>query len=294
MLSANLLFGANFSIVKMVSPEAMPPFALNVVRGLVCTLLLWMLYAFNHVHWPPVQRKHLPRMLACAASGITINQLLFIKGLTMSTAIHGALLMLVTPLLISLLAIVFLNDRLQWAKVLGLLLGGGGAALLILVRVQVPAGTAAADVFWGDVLIVLNAVSYSFYFILVKPLMQVYRPLQVITWLFTLGTLMMLPFGLPDLLNTHFEGFAPKHWWALGFVVMGATFLAYIFNIYGVHIIGPSATSTYMYTQPVFATLLAIWFYGEHMDWVKAASAMMIFTGVYLVNRQPKPMVVEE
>lgn len=281
-------------MVKLVSPEAMAPFALNVLRAGVCTLLLWALYLVRHRDWKPMQRKHVPRLLACAASGITINQLLFIKGLTMSTAIHGALLMLVTPLLISLLAIFFLSEKLYPAKVLGLLMGGGGAALLIIMRGQPMSATDSAAIFWGDVLIICNAVSYSLYFILVKPLMQVYPPIQIITWLFTLGGLMMLPFGLGDLAATDFTTFLPKHWWALSFVVLGATFLAYIFNIYGVHQIGPSATSTYMYTQPVFATLLAIGFYGEEMDWIKAASAGMIFAGVYLVNRKPRTLMIEE
>jgi drug/metabolite transporter (DMT)-like permease len=287
--TANLLFGANFAMVKFVSPSVIAPFALNLVRALTCALLMWTLVVTQRKQYPPLQRRHLPRLLACAATGITVNQLLFIKGLTLTTAIHGALLMLVTPLLISLMAILFLGEVLRWTRVAGLLCGSAGAALLIVVRSH---GGPAADEkmqLLGDVLVVLNAVSYSAYFILVKPLMQHYKPFQVITWLFTLGMLMMLPFAWQDLAQTDFGAFEPKHWWALAFVVFGATFLAYVFNIFGVHIIGPSATSTYMYTQPVFATILAILFAGEHMDWIKAASAALIFLGVYLVNHQPRP-----
>ena len=73
---------------------------------------------------------------------------------------------------------------------------------------------------------------------------------------------------------------------AIAFVVLGATFLAYLFNIYGLHHLNASATGAYIYLQPIFATVVAMIFLDEPFSWLKGISAIMIFTGVYLVNNK--------
>jgi drug/metabolite transporter (DMT)-like permease len=119
---------------------------------------------------------------------------------------------------------------------------------------------------------------------MVRPLMAKYSAMHVLRWVFTFGTIMMLPFTLPDFLATDWHSLAYTHWIALSFVAIGATCLAYLFNVYGIAHIGPSATGAYIYTQPVFAAIIAIIFAGEHFSWVKAAAGLLIFTGVFLAN----------
>ena len=130
VLTANLIFGVNFSIVKYVTPALIKPFGLNVVRVLVTTALLWILHLWEK---PAVslQRKDVPLFIACGLTGITINQLLFIKGLSITYSIHASLLMLCTPLLITITAFFFLKEKLNTGVIMGLALGIGGAALLI-------------------------------------------------------------------------------------------------------------------------------------------------------------------
>jgi drug/metabolite transporter (DMT)-like permease len=61
-------------------------------------------------------------------------------------------------------------------------------------------------------------------------------------------------------------------------------FAAMWVNVYGISVIGASATGSYIYTQPVFAAILAIFLMGEHLTVYKIISAVLIFIGVYLVN----------
>ena len=67
-------------------------------------------------------------------------------------------------------------------------------------------------------------------------------------------------------------------------IVIGATFLAYLFNLYGIHHLGASVTGSYIYTQPVFAALVAIFFMGESYTWIKGIAALLIVAGVLLVS----------
>jgi drug/metabolite transporter (DMT)-like permease len=280
VLSANFIFGANYAIVKYITPAYLHPFALNVVRILVSLFLFWGLFLFKPGK-VKLERKHIPRFLLCALTGVVINQIFFIKGVSLTTPIHSALLSLATPIFITLIAAWLLREGFTLLKFFGLILGIGGAALLILLKDSTHSGK---DILLGDIMVIINAVSYAFYLVLVRPLMQTYSGIQVLRWIFTLGSLVILPFGMKEFLGTNWAAFGLSQWMALAAVGIGATFLAYLLNVYGINIIGASATGAYIYTQPVFAALIAIFFAGEHFSLVKFVAAVLIFTGVYLAN----------
>ena len=280
VLSANFIFGANYAVVKYITPSFLHPFALNVVRILVSLGLFWFLFLFKPGK-TKLAKKDIPRFLLCALTGVVINQILFIKGVSLTTPIHSALLSLATPIFITIIAAWLLREGFTLLKFIGLLLGIGGAAMLILLKDSSHTGN---NVLLGDVMVLINAISYAFYLVLVRPLMKTYSGIQVLRWIFTFGSLVILPFGMHEFLTTHWGAFDLSHWLALGFVAIGATFLAYLLNVYGISIIGASATGAYIYTQPVFAALIAIAFTGEHFSFVKMIAAILIFTGVYLAN----------
>ncbi len=292
VLAANLFFGANFTAIKYITPSHIPPFGLNMVRVAASMILFWLMFAFKPGK-PGIDKKDLGRFIVCAATGVAINQLLFVKGLSLTTSIHGALLMLVTPIFITFIAAWLLKERLNIYKVIGLSLGIGGAVNLILMKEGNQHGS---DVLMGDILVTINAVAYAFYLVLVRPLMANYSSLHVIRWVFTIGFFMMIPFGMMPTIETDWSAFQWQHWLALGFIITGGTFFAYLFNVYGVQNIGASATGTYIYTQPVFATLIAMWITGEQLNFAKIISAILIFIGVFLANYKAKVKapVVEE
>jgi drug/metabolite transporter (DMT)-like permease len=280
VLGANLIFGVNFSVVKYITPALIKPFGLNVVRVVVTTALFWLMLMLEKPE-KQIQRKDLPLFLLCGLTGVSINQLLFIKGLSMTFSTHGALLMLCTPIMITIAALFFLKERLTLGRLSGLLLGIGGATMLILSKEKNGSGS---NVLLGDIFIIINAISYSFYFVLVKPLILKYSPLQVITWVFTMGAVFIIPVGWQECISAPWDTFTMIDFTAIAFVVLGATFLAYLFNIYGLHHLNASATGSYIYLQPIFATVVAMIFLHEPFSWIKALSAVMIFAGVFLVN----------
>lgn len=280
VLGANFIFGANYAIVKYITPSFLHPFALNVVRILVSLALFWFLFLFKPAK-VKIQKKHIPRFLLCALTGVVINQIFFIKGVSLTTPIHSALLSLATPIFITIIAAWLLREGFTWIKFMGLVLGIGGAAMLILLK---DSSHTSNNILLGDLMVLINAISYSFYLVLVRPLMKTYSGIQVLRWIFTFGSVVILPFGIQQFLSTNWVAFDLSHWIALGCVAVGATFLAYLLNVYGISVIGASATGTYIYTQPVFAAVIAIIFAGEHFSWVKLTAAILIFTGVYLAN----------
>jgi len=280
VLTTNVLFGVNYAAIKFITPSYIHPFGLNMARVLSALLLFWLLYLLKPGK-AGIQQKHIPRFLICALTGVVINQLLFVKGLSLTTSIHASLLSLGTPIFITFIAAWILKERLNLTKITGLVLGISGAGLLILMKDNTHTGN---NLLLGDTMVLFNSVSYAFYMVLVRPLMKVYSPFQVIRWVFTFGFVMMLPFAWSDFANTQWHTFQLSQWLILGLVCIGATFLAYLFNIYGISVIGASASGSYIYTQPVFAAIVAIAIMGEHLNLLKILSALLIFSGVYLVN----------
>ena len=284
VLLTNIFFGANFSAVQYIAKRGVPAFGLNVIRVGISSLLFWILLLFFRQKIG-IKKQHLPRFLLCAITGVVINQLLFIKGLTLTLSIHASLLILVTPIFITFIAAWFGKETLNIFKILGLILGIGGSVILVLQRESTGTGT---NIVLGNILVILNAISYAFYFVLVKPLMREYHPFEVIRWLFTLGFFFMLPIGWVEFSSIPWTTFSVIDFVILGSIVFFATFLAYLFNLYGIARLGASLTGAYIYTQPVFAGIIAIFVMGEALTVQKIIAAALIIGGVLLVNKKSK------
>jgi drug/metabolite transporter (DMT)-like permease len=282
VLFTNLFFAANFTFVKLISPSRVAPFGLNLFRVAICVFLFWGVWMLGKTA-AGIERKDWKQFFLCALTGIAINQMLFLKGLTMTSTVHASLLMLTTPLLITVFALWVLKERLTKIKGLGLLLGIAGAIMIVASR---EGGEQHADYLLGDLLIFVNAISYSLYFILVKPLMAKYNPLHVIRWIFTIGFFLILPFGWSDAVDTDFYSFAITDWLAFSAVILLGTFLAYYFNGYGISKLGASITGAYIYTQPIFAVIISSIILKETLSLQKIIAACLIFSGVYLVSKK--------
>ena len=125
--------------------------------------------------------------------------MLFFLGLNLTFPIHASLIMMSTPLLITIISLFVLKERMSLQKALGLALGIGGATLLMSAGKEI---TVTGNSALGDLLVFLNAASYAIYLVIIKPLMVRYRPIIVIRWVFLFGFLFTLPFSLPQFLHS--------------------------------------------------------------------------------------------
>ncbi len=285
LLFTNLFFAINLSAVKhLTNLQLAKPFGINVVRVGISALLLWLMYLLKPVKIK-IEKEDRKRLFLCAVTGIAINQLLFLKGLSLTYSIHAVLLMLTTPILIVFVAAWILRERLGILKIAGLVLGISGALVLILAKDNSGSGN---NILLGDTLIIINAISYTIYFILVKPLMLKYDPIVIIRWIFTFGFVLVLPFGWAEFTQIPWGKYTAIDFTIMGLIVFTGTFLAYLFNVYGIKILGASVAGFYIYTQPFFAALIAMIFLHEQLTLYKLIAAVLIFTGVFLANRQVK------
>lgn len=256
------------------------PFGLNVVRVGITAILLWVMFLFKPEK-KLVSKADGWRFFLCGLTGIAVNQLLFLKGLQLTYPIQASLLMLATPIIIAVLAAIVLKEKLTTAAGIGIFLGLTGAVLLI-TRQQTSGN--ASNPALGNLLVIINAASYAIYFILVKPLMEKYPPIQVLRIVFTIGFFIVLPFGFSELMATPWDAYQLNDAAALFIIIIGGTFLAYLFNIYGIRQVGASVAGSYIYAQPVFAAIIAILVLGEKLTVYELIAAVLIFSGLFFAN----------
>lgn len=285
LLGTNLFFAANYSAIKyFTGNHYVGPFGINIIRIGISVILFWILFLFAPVK-TKIDKKEIPAFLLCAFTGLALNQMLFIKGLSYTFSIHASLLTLITPILITVIAAFVLKESITIAKILGLILAATGAIILISTREITAKGE---NVFLGDMLVICSAVAYTLYFITVKPLMLKYSPIDVMRWVFTFGFFMILPACINEFSQITWHVFTLKDYILLFLIAVPGTFLAYIFNVYGIKILNASIAGAYIYSQPVFAVAVAMIFLKEKLLPHKILAALLIFAGVYLSNRKAK------
>lgn len=287
LLGANLFYGAGFTVAKTVMPRLIQPAGFILIRVGIVTVLFWLSYAGGKNFRAKPDKKDIKTLVLCALFGVAANQLLFFLGLNLTSPIHASLMMLSTPILVSLFAVYALYEKLSVNKLAGLLLGVSGALTLVVLGGK---DKVATQPILGDTFILLNAACYAIYLVTAKPLMRKYRPIIVIRWVFLIGLFAVLPFGYRQFTEIDWKLFGLNEYLAVAFIVVCCTFFTYLWNIYALRILSPSTAGAYIYLQPLFAALIAVLFFGEQMNAVKVIASLLIFSGVYLVGKQPKPV----
>ncbi len=282
LLGANLIYALNYSVAKDVMGRGyVPPFAFILFRIIGATLLFWALAGLSN---EKVDRRDHWRIALCAIFGIAANQLMFFAGLAKTTEINAAIIMTSNPVLVLLMARIIIGEALSWTKSLGICLGIGGAAYLILGNGSLTAGS---ETIAGDLLIFGNATSYGIYLILVKSLMKKYDAITVIRWVFTYGLIYVIPFGLFQIDQVNWD-MPVDIVLQIGYVIVFTTFFAYVLNVFALKNVSPTVVSAYIYLQPLLATIIALMRGADVLSAEKVVSAVCIFAGVYLVSLKLK------
>ncbi len=292
LIIVNLIYGANYVIAKEVMPAYIQPFGFIVLRVSFALCLFWLFHYFvsrvrtGLIH-KKIERKDWGMLAACGLFGVAINQLMFFKGLSLTAPINASLIMITTPILVLIMAAIIIKEKITSFKLFGVLLGCIGAGLIIWFGNK--AGKAGAGSRLGDLLVFINASSYALYLVLVKPLMARYHAITVVKWVFFFGFLIVMPFGWNEFTQIEWNSFPVFIWACVVYVVIATTFITYLFNIYALQKVNASVVSTYIYTQPVIATIIAISFGKDSLSLIKVGAAIMIFIGVFLVSHNFAP-----
>ena len=265
VLFSTLPIAAKIALDELSSP------AITLIRVSIAAFIFRIIQRLT-VHERIHRRSDYLRLAYYSVLGVSLNQLLYVTGLAMTTATAAQMLITGGPAVTLLVAILLGREQATRAKWIGIGLAGAGALVLV--------GVASLETgALGNILIVVNMIAYSLYLVSARDLLHRYHPLTVITWIFMFGSIGLMPFGLLPAIN-EWPTTSLAARLALVWIIALPTITAYYLNMWALTRVESSVVSTFVYLQPVLTALMAMPILGERPSPRMIPAALLIFAGV--------------
>ena len=199
VLTTILIYSFNTNFMKILMPEWIGPHGLVLVRCAIMAFGFWIVSFFIPVSKQQAKpgRKDVLMMMLGGLLGIGGNLLLYINGLNITGPVDAFVIRTVQPIIVIGLAVLILHAEFNRYKAIGIILGLAGT---LYVSITPHAGI-VKDSFTGDVLILVSSVLTALYLILIKPYTQKFNSVIVMRWMSLAGFILVLPFGLHQVLH---------------------------------------------------------------------------------------------
>jgi drug/metabolite transporter (DMT)-like permease len=288
LIAVQLMFGT-WPIVGKVALRSMSSTSLVALR-VAGAAAAFVLLQGKLRELRKIPGRDLAGLALCSMLGIAANQMLFVKGLSLTTVINATLLGTTIPVFTLLVSIVFGYDRISPRRISGILLAASGVVYLVNpFRADFSASTNS-----GNLLIVTNCFLYGAYIAISKDLFKRYGALNVITWLFSMGALVTVPVGVYALSGDNLREASAAVWLAVLYIVLVPTVAAYYLNAWALTRVAPSTVATYIYLQPLIAFGLAPLVLGERFNSRILIASILIFAGVGIVIKRRRSQASKE
>ena len=285
LFAAQVIYALNYSIAKDLMPTYIKPLCLVMMRITGALILFWLLSFFSKSE--KLEKGDLKKMMFLAIFGVSVNQAFFIYGLSLSTPINSAIIMVSNPIAVMLFTLFVFKERITALKLTGLSFGVIGALTLLLFNAK-GSFSIGSETIAGDLMTLVNSLSWAIFVVMIKPYMQKYQTVTVMKWVFLFGFIYMCPFGMPDLINVAWSSLSSQTLFAMAFVVIATTFIVYLLNTFALKTLSSSVVSMYIYLQPFLATIIAINLQKDELTSLKIISGSLIISGVYLASKKTK------
>lgn len=284
ILFANIFFGLNIPFSKTLLTYWMTPTGYMAARTTFALLIFWILQCF--LPKEKVAPKDLLIIALGGISGFLLSQYTTATSLKYTSPVYFSLIVALSPIMVMLLAALFLKEPITRKKIFGVVVGVAGALLLILHSGG--SGLGKNNLF-GIILAVMSIVTYSLYLIITRSIAQKYSAVTQMKWIFLFTSIIIIPLGIKDISKQVI--FSPACNWNgildLGFVLLFPTFLGYFLLPFGMKYIRATTVSTYMNLQPIVASVAAISVGQDSFTWDKPIAAALVMTGAYIVSTSP-------
>ncbi|MDM7923165.1 MAG: DMT family transporter [Pyrinomonadaceae bacterium] len=282
LLAVQAFFGSLPVIGKIVL-GVLPAVSLVGFRIGITALILFVVQAFRRRIWLKRRDDYL-RLAILSIFGVSLNQLLFIGGLSLTKAANTSLLAVTIPIFTLIVGAVAGSEKLRGRKVAGIIIAAAGVVLLIDPR----NASFSSQTTLGDLMIIVNSLSYGIYVATSKEVITRNGAFRSMMWVFIFASVICVPLGGYSLSGIDVAAVEPMIWFLVLYIAVIATAGPYLLNAYALSKVDPSIVAVYIYLQPMIGFVLAVIFLDEKLGVSFVAAAACVFVGVYLTTkRQP-------
>ena len=285
MLVANIAWGLMAPLSKSIMMfGAIGYLSLVSFRLAGAAIAFWIASFFIKREKVPLCDKLL--MFVASLFAIVFNQAIFITGVSMTSPINASIVTTFLPIITMVISAFYLKEPITLKKLLGVIVGGAGAVLIIISSTQLDAGSSASNRnLMGILLVFMAQTSYAIYFVFFKNFVGKYSPITLMKWMFLFASITYLPFGQSEFLHLEYTAIPFTVYKDIAFVVLGSTFLTYLMVPIGQKNLRPTVASMYNNVQPIVATIAAAVMGIDAFGLLKGIAIALVFVGVFIVNR---------
>ena len=222
--------------------------------------------------------------------GVVLNQLLFVKGLSLSTAINSTLLTATIPVVTLVVSIVLGYDKASLRHLFGIVLAAAG----VIYLVDPWRANFSAQTTRGNIILIISSFCYGCYLAISRDLFRRYGALNVITWIFLLGAIMTVPVAAYSWSSDSLQKMSTGLWIAVAYIILVPTVGSYYLNSWAITRVSPGVVAIYIYLQPLLAFGLAPLILGESWNSRTIVACALIFAGVAVVTIRARTRAAEE
>ena len=284
-----LLWGLAWPVGRILV-TGLPPISIAVLRYAIVVPVLFAILWIKKSRLS-IRRQWTVNLVVMGLLSTTLYQAFFLYGVTYAAASDDSLVIGVGPVLIAVLASFVLNEPLTRTKVLGLLSGLAGIAVISLLSPN----TSVPNRLLGVTLVFGGAAAYALYTVLLRRFVATNRAnnaegalssLSILAWISLFGWIFLIPFSVLEAPWTYNWG--TTSWLGILYLALLSTVVGYFFYVEGVSKIGASRAAIFSNLVPVFGVISSILLLGEYASPWHGVSLLLILAGVVLVNRPGK------
>ncbi len=283
-LTAASLWGGMYVVSKVVL-TVVPPATLVLLRYVIALPILWLAARLSHTRG--IQRADWPKLALTAFVGFGVSLLAQFAGTKLSTAAAGALITSATPAFIVLFAWWILHERASGRQWAGLGLATVGVLVVSLLGDRTATETAANPLL-GNLLLIVAAVTWALYSVLVKLNSQTYSALAITLAVTALGIPIVAPVAAVELQTQTIGTLTLPSIWGILYIGIGATAIAFFLWNKSFELLDAATASLFFFAQPVVGTLLSAIFLGEQLSWSFLVGGALILLGALLGMLTPR------
>ena len=283
LIGVQVFFGTGPVIGKIVLKQ-IPPVGLVGFRVGITALILIAIQAARRRFWLDNNSDYW-KLAVLSLFGVTLNQLFFVGGLSLTTASNTALLAATIPVFALATGAIAGIEKIRAIKVIGILLAGAGVVLIVDPRKA--SFTSATTL--GDLMIIVNSLCYGIYVATSKTVVQRNGAFRSMMWVFIFAAMICVPFGAYSMSTVDVSSVEPFIWPLVVYTAIGVTVAPYLLTAWAIARVNPSTVAVFIYLYPLIAFVLAVFFLGERIDLKFLGATALIFTGVYLVLKRRSP-----
>jgi len=282
LLAVQALFGT-LPVIGKVVLAVIPPVGLVGLRVGITALVLYAVQRYRgrvRLREPGDYK----RLAVLSIFGVTLNQLLFVGGLSLTKASNTSLLAVTIPIFAILAGAAYGTEKLRVIKIAGIVMAAAG----VLYLIDPATASFSSETTLGDMMIVVNSLSYGIYVAVSKDVITRNGAFRSMMWVFIFAAVICVPLGMFSLASVDIASVSPGIWALVLYVALGATAAPYLLNAWALARVSPSTVAVFVYMQPVIGFITAAIFLGETIDLKFVAAVILIFGGVYLVTKRQR------